>query len=278
MKTILVPLLVSSEANASTAIGNNPGNGGGTGGTEIPITVNDPPPSVAPILNDINYITNNANPADDPYSTKGLLQFQKTSISFVKPVPANTEVSLYLGKKNMELLADGTVTNAVTIVNRTAANFSGYTFLVDSDRKYKVFVVAKNEFGISSKELKIGHARNCANAIKTPGTFGNCTDHCFETNQVADRIEIKVKYNLPVDGVSLSLDIAGLNPRTTLPEYIAPAVNLDIATPKAGEHTITTSFGIHEKEYLCTNVQSLLMVDQPFRFTLLKGYVSIPNE
>ncbi|TGL87161.1 hypothetical protein EHQ68_11430 [Leptospira congkakensis] len=272
-KTLLIPLLVSADANTTSQLGNNPT---GTGGQTIPIAVGEPTSS-APILNDVSFITNNANPADDPYSTKGLLQFQKSSVSFQNPVPANTELNFYFGKKNMELQPDGTVTNALQTLNRTAGNFSGHTFLVDSDKKYKVFVVAKNEFGISTKQLKIGHARKCAEAIKTPGTFGNCVDHCFETNQLGDKIEITVKYNLPIDGTSLSLDLTALSPRS-LPETIAPRVDLSIGTPKAGEHTIKTNFGIHEKEFLCAEISSFLTVNQPYRFSILKGYVVIPNE
>lgn len=271
-KTILVPLLVAADPNTSTNLGGNQ-----TGsGAETPIIAGEIPAS-PPLLNEVTYITNPANPADDPYSTKGLLQFQTKSISFQKPVPTNTELTMYFGKKNMELNPDGTVTNALETLKRTAGNFSGYTFLSDSDRKYKVFVVAKNEFGISTKELRIGHARKCADAIKSPATYGNCADHCFETTKSGNKIEITAKFNLPVDGNSLHLDLSAVSPRS-LPESIAPPVDLDIGIPLAGQHTIKTSFEIQEKEFLCAEVQSFLMLDQPFRSAILKGYVNIPNE
>ncbi|TGM74038.1 hypothetical protein EHR01_11005 [Leptospira mtsangambouensis] len=271
-KTVLVPLLVAADPNTAANLG-----GSQTGsGTETPIAAGEIP-EVPPLLNEVTYITNPANPADDPYSSKGLLQFQKTSISFQKPVPTNTELTMYFGKNNMELNADGTVTNALQSVKRTAGNFSGYTYLCDSDKKYKVFVVAKNEFGIASKELRIGHARKCAEAIKSPGTYGNCSDHCLETTKSGDKIEITAKFTLPIDGKSFHLDLSALSPRS-LPESIAPSVDLDIAIPLAGQHTVKTSFSFQEKEFLCAEVQSLVMLNEPFRFTLLKGYVDIPNE
>ncbi|MCT8334838.1 hypothetical protein NUH30_14240 [Leptospira sp. 85282-16] len=272
-ETHLVPILLATESNTTLKQG---GNQGGSVGIETPIGTGEIPQS-PPLLNEITYITNPANPADDPYSTKGLLQFQKSSISFQKPVPANTEISLYFGKKNMELNSDGTVTNALDTLKRTASNFSGHTYLCDSDKKYKVLVVAKNEFGITSKELRIGHARKCADAIKSPSTFGNCSDHCFETTKSGDKIEITANYNLPIDGKSLHLDLSVISPRS-LPESIAPPVDLDIGIPLAGLHTLKTNFSFNEKEFLCAEVQSLLIVDQPQRSSLLKGYVAIPNE
>lgn len=177
----------------------------------------------------------------------------------------------------MELQPDGTVTNALEFLKRTAANYSGYTYLTEADKKIKVIVVAKNEFGISTKQLTIGHPRKCKNAIKVSGTVGDCTDHCFDITKIGDTVEITAKYNLPVDGISLHLDIVGLSPRN-LTETIAPAVDLEIPIPKAGLHTVNTSFNIHGKEFLCTKVQSLLLMDQPLRSALLQEYLNIPND
>ncbi|MCG6153370.1 hypothetical protein [Leptospira bandrabouensis] len=271
-KTILVPLLVAAEPNTSANLG---GNQSGSG-TETPIGVGEIPAS-PPLLNEVTYITNPANPADDPYSTKGLLQFQKTSVSFQKPVPANTEINFYFGKNNMALNPDGTVTNAIETLKRTTSNFSGFTYLCDSDKKYKVFVVAKNEFGIATKELRIGHARKCADAPKTPAFFGDCNDHCIEATKEGDTIELTAKFNLPVQGSSLNLDIIGYSPRS-LPETIAPFADLEIPIPNAGFHTIKTSFNIQNKELLCARVESTLIMGQPFQFTITNGYISIPNE
>ncbi|MBM9590992.1 hypothetical protein JWG41_11080 [Leptospira sp. 201903075] len=269
----LVPILLATDPSTTSQLGNQ----GGSVGTEVPITVEDTPEGSPPLLNEITYFTNNANPADDPYSTKGLLQFPKSSVSFQKPVPANTEVTLYFGKKNMELNPDGTVTNALQSLKRTAANFSGYTYLTEADKKIKVFVVAKNEFGISTKQLTIGHPRNCANALKIPATVGDCNDHCFDVTKIGDTIEITAKYNLPVDGTSLYLDLVGASPRS-LSDTIAKAVSLEIPSPNTGIHTVKTSFNIYEKEYLCTKVTSFLMMDQPLQFIIAQGYVNIPND
>lgn len=271
-KTILVPLLVAAEPNTSANLG---GNQSGSG-TETPIGVGEIPAS-PPLINEVTYITNPANPADDPYSTKGLLQFQKTSVSFQKPVPANTEINFYFGKNNMALNPDGTVTNALETLKRTKSNFSGYTYLCDSDKKYKVFVVAKNEFGISTKELRIGHARKCADAPKTTAVFGDCNVHCIEATKAGDTIELTAKFNLPVQGSSLNLDIVGYSPRS-LPETIAPFADLEIPIPNAGLHTIKTNFNIQNKELLCARVESTLIMGQPFQFTITNGYLSIPNE
>lgn len=269
--TQLVPILLASESNTASQLG---GGQGGSVGT-APIAVDDLPVGI-PILNEITYITNNANPADDPNSTKGLLQFQKTSVSFQKPVPENTEVSLYFGKKNMELHPDGTVTNALESLKRTAANFSGYSYLADADKKYKVFVVAKNEFGLSTKQLTIGHPRNCADAMKIPATWGNCDDHCITATKVGETVELTANYNLPSQGNSLHLDLVGLNPRST--ETIAPTVDLEIPIPNAGLHSTKTSFNINDKEFLCTKVVSFLIIDQPLRSAILQGYLNIPND
>lgn len=270
--TQLVPILLASESNTASQLG---GSQGGSVGTESPIAVDDLPVGI-PILNEITYITNNANPADDPYSTKGLLQFQKTSVSFQKPVPENTEVTLYFGKKNMELHPDGTVTNALESLKRTAANFSGYTYLTDADKKIKVFVVAKNEFGISSKQLTIGHPRNCANAMKIPATWGNCEEHCITATKVGETVELTANYNLPSQGNSLHLDLVGLSPRSS--ETIAPTVDLEIPFPSAGLHTTKTSFNINDKDFLCTKVESVLIIDQPMKFSILQEYITIPSD
>ncbi|XDD53323.1 hypothetical protein AB3N62_12660 [Leptospira sp. WS4.C2] len=269
--TQLVPILLASESNTASQLG---GSQGGSVGT-APIAVDDLPVGI-PILNEITYITNNANPADDPNSTKGLLQFQKTSVSFQKPVPENTEVSLYFGKKNMELHPDGTVTNALESLKRTAANFSGYSYLADADKKYKVFVVAKNEFGLSTKQLTIGHPRNCADAMKIPATWGNCDDHCITATKVGETVELTANYNLPSQGNSLHLDLVALSPRSS--ETIAPTVDLEIPIPNAGIHSTKTSFNINDKEFLCTKVVSFLIIDQPLRSAILQGYLSIPND
>lgn len=268
----LIPILIAKESVTTSKLGDDQG---GSGGKE-PIGVDDLPAGI-PLLNEITYFTNDANPADDPYSTKGLLQFPKSSVSFQKPVPANTEVILYFGKKNMELHSDGTVTNALQSIKRTAANFSGHTYLTDADKKIKVFVVAKNEIGMSTKQLTIGHPRNCANAVKIPATIGDCNDHCFDVTRLGDTIEITAKYNLTFNGISLHLDLVGVSPRS-LPETIAPTADLEIPTPMIGLHTIKTSFNIHEKDYLCTKVQSLLTLDQPLRFAIAQEYINIPND
>ncbi|MGE8721986.1 hypothetical protein ACO2KH_11670 [Leptospira terpstrae] len=271
-ETHLVPILLATDSNTASQQGNGQG---GSLGTEAPIAIEDETKGI-PILNEITYFTNNANPADDPYSTKGLLQFQKTSVSFQKPVPGNTEVTLYFGKKNMELHPDGTVTNALESLKRTATNFSGYSYLVDADKKYKVFVVAKNEFGLSTKQLTIGHPRNCADAMKIPATWGNCDDHCITATKVGETVELTANYNLPSQGNSLHLDLVGLSPRSS--ETIAPAVDLEIPIPNAGLHSTKTSFNIHDKEFLCTKVVSFLIIDQPLRSAILQGYLSIPND
>ncbi|EMY60199.1 hypothetical protein [Leptospira terpstrae] len=272
-ETHLVPILLATDANTASQQGNGQG---GSLGTDAPIAIEDQTNGI-PILNEITYFTNHANPADDPYATKGLLQFQKTSVSFQKPVPENTEVSLYFGKKNMELQADGTVINSLTSIKRTAANFSGYSYLADADKKYKVFVVAKNQFGLSTKQLTIGHPRNCADAMKIPATWGNCDDHCITATKVGETVELTANYNLPSQGTSLHLDLVGVSPRS-FPETIAPAVDLDIPIPNAGLHSTKTSFNIHDKEFLCTKVVSFLIIDQPLRSAILQGYLNIPND
>jgi hypothetical protein len=271
-ETQLVPILLSADTN-SLSVANRES----LAGIDAPAEANELPEGF-PILNQIKYLTNDAHPDDDPNSTRGLLQFpSSTSVTFLKPVPTNTEISLFFGKKNMEIAPDGTVTNALKTIKSNVATFNGYTYLVDSDKKYKVFVVAQNEFGKSMKQLLIGHARNCANAIKENESFGDCNDHCFETKRVGESIEIEAKYNLPVDAKILKLDLVGGSPRS-LPDNIAPSVNLKADFPKPGYYKTKTNFNIDTKDYLCTKVESLLITDQPFRTSFLKGYLSIPNQ
>ncbi len=232
-------------------------------------------PTNAPQMNPLKLITNHANPADDPYSIKGLLQIQ--AVSFQTPVYNATAITAFLGKEDMTLSSDGNVIHSMRYIVRSAQYPWGFTFLVDADRMYKIIVVAKNDFGIFSEEIRIGHPRKCATAKNLPADFGDCaTGHCIETKRSGSLVEVKAKMNILNLTEELQVDVAVWNPS----EMIRLASSNDfqyqgVLPIPTGAYEAVTGFDPTNSDYLCACVISLAYTEPPFYMHYLKEYVKI---
>ncbi|EKJ87256.1 hypothetical protein CLV96_3542 [Leptospira meyeri] len=184
-------------------ISSNSDNGQSEGGLLPPIPpVVGPPanpgqPLNAPILNDPQTQVNNAPLAEDQYGIYGKILIN--NISFQLPVHDQTTITAYIGKRNLRLEPDGTVVNATNFKTFTPANpnLGGtvwFSFIHRSNQKQKLILVARNEFGSSSKEINFSHNRDCLGAPLAPTTLGDCNGHCIEVTNVAGQWNFKANY------------------------------------------------------------------------------------
>ncbi|TGK19627.1 hypothetical protein EHO98_10005 [Leptospira stimsonii] len=179
-------------------------------------------PQNAPILNLPQTQVGNALVVDDPHGFYGRISIFQ--ISFQQPVHNQTTITAYIGKRNMKLEQDGTVVNATNFSTLTPANPNGgafsFNFNFPSDQKQKLILLARNEFGISSKEIDFSHNRNCIGAPLLPNTIGDCDQHCFEIINIAGHLEFKSKLKHDVL-TYVELDFSGFFPLTGA-HYLIP--------------------------------------------------------
>ncbi|MBM9590979.1 hypothetical protein JWG41_11015 [Leptospira sp. 201903075] len=241
-----------------------------TGGLLPPIPPVVGPPAApgqplnAPILNDPQTQVNNAPGADDPYGLYGRILID--NISFQLPIHNHTTITAYIGKRNLRLEQDGTVVNAITYHTLTPStpNPGGtiwFIFTHRSNQKHKLILVARNEFGSSSKEINFFHNRDCVNAPLVPATVGNCDDHCIETINVAGALEFKAKYKHH-ELTYLAIDINGTSPRTglNLLEFNEFSYIWDPLIPPLlpGVSSVSTILLPVGSDYMCVDLQSFV--------------------
>ncbi|WP_232420576.1 hypothetical protein [Leptospira vanthielii] len=167
-----------------------------------------------PILNDIQAQVINAPNEDDPFKKLGKVFID--NITFQLPVHSQTTITSYVGRRNMKIDNDGNVSNALHYSTKTPSNaINGviqFSFLINSDLKLKIILLARNEFGSSFKEVTFSHNRSCSNANLFPTTIGDCEDHCIKALTNEDgKMEFQSKYkhdNLDF----LNMDIIGIDP------------------------------------------------------------------
>ncbi|MCW7494644.1 hypothetical protein ND861_18510 [Leptospira sp. 2 VSF19] len=145
-------------------------------------------PLNAPILNHPQTHVSNSPVSEDPSGFHGHILIDH--ISFQLPVDNQTTITAYIGKRDMKLEQDGAVVNATNFKTLTPANPNGgafwFNFKFPSDKKQKLILVARNEFGVSSKEIDFSHNRNCIRAPLVPITIRDCNQHCFEITNLVD--------------------------------------------------------------------------------------------
>jgi|GEM_PF-4693315 len=219
-------------------------------------------PLNAPVLNDPQILVNNAPGAEDPYEIKG--QILISNITFQLPVHNQTTITAYIGKRNMSLEANGTVVNVLDHHSTTLSlglPGGAFRFFIPSNRKQKMILVARNEFGSSSKTIDFYHNRSCAGlpVVTTTATIGNCGDYCIETNLVNGDRNFEAKYthgNLDY----LFMDISGHIPSTggelASPNFYESAQPLQ--TP--GMKSVSTTLLPMGHDYMCIYVYSNVQV------------------
>lgn len=254
----------SKELQTST----NSDNGTSDGGILPPIPPVVGPPATpgqplnAPILNNPQTQVHNAPVAEDPSGFHGNILIDQ--ISFQLPVHNQTTITAYIGKRNMKLEQDGTVINATNFRTLTPLVANGeaiwFRFKFPSDQKQKLILVARNEFGSSSKEIDFSHNRNCIGAPLIPTTIGDCNHHCFEINNIAGQLEFKSK--LKHDELTyLEFDILGVSPKTgahlLVPNFISYIWEPADLPLQPGVTTVSTILNQDGKENVCMELQSI---------------------
>ncbi|TGL06733.1 hypothetical protein EHQ43_09880 [Leptospira bouyouniensis] len=226
-------------------------------------------PLNAPILNDPQTQVNNAPLAEDQYGLYGKILIDQ--ISFQLPVHDQTTITAYIGKRNLRLEPDGTVVNATNFKTFTPANPNQggtvwFSFIHRSNQKQKLILVARNEFGSSSKEINFSHNRDCGGVALAPTTYGNCNGQCIEVTNVAGQWNFKAKYNHVGPGIVYSMiTIQGNTLKTggllgyDESEYIwdlthGPNYPLVVAP-------ISSTIGPLVNEYTCIGLQSIIYVE-----------------
>lgn len=218
-------------------------------------------PLNAPILNNLQIVTGNPPVSDDQYGTKAFIGVQ--NVTFQLPVHDQTVITAYLGKRDMTLEPDGTVTNSLAHDTRRPIQNqqTGFRFLTQADRKLKVIVVARNEFGVSSREVNTTHLRACAGVPVAPATIGNCNDFCLQSRMIGGNVEFKARFRQQTQTTYLWLDVAGTSPYSdwgTSPfEYTERFEPVD-----PGEYEVVSlATPPDDQNYICMNVRSWLNAD-----------------
>lgn len=112
-----------------------------------------------------------------------------TDINFAQPVHGETVVMTFLGGPTMALQPNATVVNSIMHWERKASQLDNLPEFVGrgsdfGDKRIRALVVARNEFGLSSIEAPVRHARECAGAATVPVTIGDCGDYCATVSEI----------------------------------------------------------------------------------------------
>ncbi len=261
--------------------------------TEPPPTVEDPPvtvgdggtagpgePTNPPVLNDLIINTANTPQIDDPYGI--MANFFLKNVTFQQPVHNQTVITAFIGRRNMALESDGSVSHSFEHFTLKPSGTGtiqvvGSHFAQRSDTKLKVLVVAKNEFGTSSKEANVAHARFCAGVALAPTTIGDCNDYCVQGSLAGNTMELKAKYNLAQQSDYLYLDISSSSPLGTgLPisslQFVEFGAEDPPIFPAAGQYEVTSTFNTStDTDYMCVEVDSFVLAGDDIR--ILQGKI-----
>ncbi|MEI1280209.1 hypothetical protein V6Z05_17895 [Leptospira venezuelensis] len=223
-----------------------------------------------------------SNPSENYY--KGLFTFKP--INFVSPVHDNTTVSGFIGGQDMELLPDNTVVNSLSHWTSTAgtiAEFPGNPpiLIAPSDRRYKILVVARNEFGISSQMKQGGLAHFCAGATSLPATVGDCGTLCAKASLSSDKVLFKSQYTISQDIFSdLYTDIQVTRPISfSFPATSLAVLEMNDTNIPVGIYEANSSLNIINFEYMCVEISSMsFVIDSAnvLKTSFVNGKVSIP--
>lgn len=249
----------------------------------VPIPPGEPAPpgqpQNAPDLQD-STITSFDISNESELSFNGLFSIQ--SIDFVLPVHDNTTVSAFIGGRNMALTPENTVINSFSHWTVTAGQLAQPganppALIGPTDRKLKILIVARNEFGISSKVKQLGQGHFCTGAAALPATVGNCGTVCATAEVNGDNVEFKAKKTISQDTFDyLYIDIGVAQPLSfSIPA--APYGSFEkFDTIPIGTYEANTSLNRNTFEYMCVEIASYSYVDDPFDDEFIRGKVTIP--
>ncbi|TGM94909.1 hypothetical protein [Leptospira licerasiae] len=255
----------------------------------IPVPSGDPVPpgqsENAPDLQDFTIVSFDiSNPSENYY--KGLFTFK--TINFVSPIHDNTAISGFIGGQDMELLPDNTVVNSLSHWTSTSGNIAEFpgsppALIALSDRRYKILVVARNEFGISSKMKQGGQSHFCAGAAALPATVGDCGTLCAKAtlSVSGDEVLFKSQYKISQDiFFDLYTDIQMTRPTSfSFPVTSLVAFEMNDTNVPIGTYEAKSSLNITKFEYMCVEVSSMSYVVDSANMvspSFVKGKVFIP--
>ena len=230
-------------------------------------------PVNAPALGNPTIATANANPVDDPYGFQGM--YFVSGITFNLPVHNQTAVTAFIGSRAMVRNPDGSVVHSYAhyTVSPAVAQAVGFQFLQQADIKLKVLIVAQNEFGVSTKEINVSHARFCAGAPVAPATVGNCGDYCVQGSVTGNSMDLKATYNLGSTDY-LYLDVGAESPRGTGFSLGSHTVEFGADTPNAtpGVYNSISSLDLTaEPAFICVIAESTVVQGSSLR--ILRGKI-----
>ncbi len=246
------------------------------GGPALPGEPNNPPELSAPQIQTFNHV-------DDG---RAVLRVQPPG--FLQPVHGQTAITVFLGLRTMALQEDGTVTDSLASQTRTAGTNSAPIILnMPSDRRLKVLVVARNEFGTSVQDVNVQHARTCVGAVALPGSIGDCDEFCIRGSQTGNTFEYRATRIVEANEAYLvELDIEGTTPIPFGQEELAPFAMISHFGPNDGDDPLNADeYGVGSVQngppgdFLCVRVRATrneFRVDDAFGFEVLLGYFAAP--
>ncbi|PKA17053.1 hypothetical protein [Leptospira haakeii] len=247
----------------------------------VPVPPGDPaPPGQPENAPDLQDSTITSFDISSGTSFNGLFSIQ--SIDFNLAVHDNTTVSAFIGGQSMKLMPDNTVVNSfshwtVTSGQLAQPGANPPALIGPTDRKLKVLIVARNEFGISSKVKQIGQSHFCTGAATLPATIGNCGTVCATAEVNGDDVEFKARKTISQDTFDyLYVDVSVAQPISfSIPaipfSYFEIFDTIPIATYEASASLNRNTF-----EYMCVEMASYSYVDGPFADDFIRGKVIIP--
>ncbi|EMY62403.1 hypothetical protein [Leptospira terpstrae] len=228
-------------------------------------------PLNAPVLNNPQNQVSDAPLAQDQYGIYGKILVN--NISFQQPVHNQTTITAYLGRRNLKLEPDGTVVNALEFRTLTPGNPNPdgnlwFSFLHRSNEKYRLLLVARNEFGSSSKEINFSHNRDCIGAPLAPATVGDCNDHCMEASIVGGQMEFRAKYKHPGDIENLALEIYAVSVTAAPLGSNGTYYQFNPTQPPLppGFQTVTMTISEYGKNHMCMELQSFVSFEDGIGF------------
>jgi hypothetical protein len=273
---LLVALLLGAPQEQTTIAGDAP--------VPIPPSLPAPPgqPLNAPILLAPTVLTFDVQALD------ALVRVR--DVFFQAPVHDETIVMAFIGYSKMALLPDLTVINARKSWLLKAGQLptsphlhdfrgSGFEF---ADHRVKLLLVARNEFGVSSLEIPVRHARRCVGTIATPVVVGDCAGHCVQAS-LPDPTTLRVTAKkTTVDGMTYAYNelfvtkftIDGEDVHYSLTEYFTPPNGIDPLP--AGAYEATIDINDENDNLMCYYVSSYAVAMEPFELTFLNTLFAIP--
>ncbi|PJZ24300.1 hypothetical protein CH352_16185 [Leptospira hartskeerlii] len=247
----------------------------------VPVPPGDPaPPGQPENAPDLQDSTITSFDISSGTNFNGLFSIQ--AINYNLPVHDNTSVSAFIGGQSMKLMPDNTVVNSfshwtVKAGQLAQAGASPPALIGPSDRKLKILIIARNEFGISSKVKQVGQTHFCTGAASLPSTVGNCGTVCATATLSGDNVEFKAQKTISIDTLAyLYVDISVSQPIS----FSIPAIPFsyfEIFDPiPVGTYEVTSSLNHTTFDYMCVEMSSYSYVDGPFDDEFIRGKVIIP--